>query len=315
MSAEHMSHTTIESEQSNERNVHVIGRLGDIGLGAEDGIPSHLATASREQLEGYGDQEAQRLVTPTDMGRLACIDGRETLENVDGSNPEVRLRRVGGTASNLGVALNAEASVIDTIPVDIPLSERIMFVDEYITDGTGFERSAHLGGCGGANGEIEDNEAIHHNPAVMAAVKALMEFPEVREYLEAEYDEALAEHVRANAAKTAEYLRASGWNGQAYVDSVKEDNPGGVEVLAVDHDDEKYHGHKEPALVIVIGDETVKDSESFVWNLAATKKVAEALAGQRGHEGYTQALIADIAKHMAVAVRLPSKKTPVILIS
>ncbi len=143
-----------------------------------------------------------------------------------------------------------------------------------------------------------------------------MSIPEVNDYLGAAYDETLAERVQINAQSTAEFLKVNGWNGQAYVEGVKKQNPGGVETLDVDPDDHAFHGHKEPSLTIVIGDKTMPlDHDGFVWNLKATKQAAEKLAGERGHEGYVQALIADIAKHMAVCKRLPSEQTPIFLVS
>jgi hypothetical protein len=179
---------------------------------------------------------------------------------------------------------------------------------------TGFDRSAHLGGCGGANGEVDDNEAINTNPNILAAVKTFMEIPEVREYLGVGYNDELGERIRVNAGKTAQMLKKAGWVGQKYVDSVVETNPRGVEELEVDHDDEKFHGHKENGLAVIIGDKTLDVDNEFVWNLKASKEAARALAGQRGEEGYQQALIAEIAKHFAVANRLPGQDTPVFLL-
>lgn len=200
---------------------------------------------------------------------------------MDKSGPEIRLRRAGGSASNLGVALNAEASVTDTLNPDAP--------------------------------------------------KAFLEIPEVKTYLLAGYeeefydeaarefrslyDETLGERVRENAGKTASFLESKGWDGQKYVDGVIEENPRGVEDLAVDHDDDKFHGHKEGAILVAIGDETYPEDDDFVWNLKVSKRVAEALAGQRGREGYQQALIAEVAKHMAVSSRLASTETPVMIIA
>ena len=310
-----MTDEAIEIEKTYERKGIYVGRLGDLNLGnPKDGIPSRYAKSSDAELREVAAQLPEQLRKPTDLTACSCIDGRHTLRNADGSAAEVRLRRVGGSGSNFGVALNAEASIVDTLDSESDLGAQISIIDTSVKDLTGFDRSAHLGGCGGANGEVDDNEAIHNNPAILAAVKKFMEIPEVREYLEVGYDDELGERVRVNAGKTAQFLRAAGWIGQKYVDGVVKTNPRGVEDLEVDHDDEQFHGHKENSLIVVVGDMTLDIDDEFVWNLKASKQVAQALAGQRGIEGYTQALIAEIAKHFAVGNRLPGKDTPVFII-
>ncbi|MDN5274324.1 MAG: hypothetical protein JWP06_225 [Candidatus Saccharibacteria bacterium] len=315
MSNETMSDKTVEHEKTYERNGKFVARLRDLNLGnGKNGIPSQYAETSKEGLNEIATEFAEKLREPTDLKACGCIDGRHTLCNADGSATEVRLRRVGGSASNFGVALNAEASVIDTLDPDSDLGAQVMTVDAHVKRLTGFDRSAHLGGCGGANGEVDDNEAIHDNPAILAAVKAFMEIEEIREYLGVDYDEALGERVHVNAGKTAQLLKTAGWVGQKYVDGVVETNAAGVEDLEVDHDDKEHHGHKENSIVVIIGDKTIDIDNEFVWNLKASKMAAEAFAGQRGKEGYTQAIIAEIAKHLAVANRLPSVDTPILLI-
>ena len=299
---------TAEMEKTRERKAIVVGRLKDFGLGNPEGIPSSLAGASDVELQEIADRDNEALVEPNDFTCTACVDGRTCLHNADGSEPKIRLRRVGGSASNYGVALNADASIVATLNPEASLGEQINKVDDFI----GY-RSAHLGGCGGANGEIADHELIHGKPAVLAAVKAFMAVPEVREYLGVDYSDELGERVRENAGKTAEYLKSMGWDGQKYVDGVKEDAPDNVEDLETDPNDHKFHGHKEAKLTIIIGDKTSAQDDEFVWNLRASKEVAEKLAGQRGKEGYTQALIAELAKHFAVVNRLPVGELPVIL--
>lgn len=297
-------------EKTREVTGTYIGRLKDLKLGNPDGIPSRIAGYSDDRLQEIAEQDARTLVRPTDLSCRDCIDGRCKLHNADGSPGETRLRRVGGSASDFGVALNAEASIIDTIDPEAPLDEQLAIIEQLMGD-----PSAHEGGCGGANGEVDDHEAIHGNDDIMGAVKALMQIPAVREYFGIDYRDDLAARVRENAGKTAAFLRSKGWAGQAYVERVKELNPKGVAILEVDEEDHKYHGHREDVLKIIIGDKTSDKIDEFVWNLKATKEAAEKLAGQRGTEGYIQAIIADVAKHMAVAYRLPSTETPVMLLS
>jgi hypothetical protein len=331
MSGEYTKDRTFNMEKTLERKVIVVGRLGQLDLGNKKGIPSRYREASAEELQEMADAAARKLLLPTDTKATGCIDGRKKLRNMDGSTPEIRYRRVGGSASNLGVALNAEASFMDTLDPAAPLEEQIEAIDQHVAELTGFERSAHTGGCGGANGEIDDNEAINTNPAILKATEAFMAIPEVQAFFMAGHEDdfrdpdsselrplfnsELAERVRVASGKTAEFLRAKGWVGQKYVDGVTKENPRGVEDLEVDHEDHAYHGHKEGAIFAVIGDETYPEDDDFVWNLKASKEVAEALSGQRGSEGYVQALIAEVAKHLATSSRLASTETPVAVIS
>lgn len=298
----------LEMEKPLERVAIVIGRPHDFGIGNPDGIPSGYANATAEELQEVADFDNAALVAPNDLSCTACIDGRKCLHNADGSEAKIRLRRVGGSASNLGVALNAEASVVDMLSEDATLEELTGLVDQTV----GYE-SAHLGGCGGANGEVKHNRMINENPAILAAVKVFMEVPVVREYLGVGYSDELGERVRTQAGKTADYLEAKGWNGQAYVDGVAARTPVNVEALDVDHLDLRFHGHRESKITIIVGDLTSEQDDEFVWNLRASKEVAEKLKGERGEEGYQQVLIAEIAKHFAVVHDLPSDQTPIIL--
>lgn len=302
-----------------------IGRLGDLGLGNPNGIPSRYAETSDEALQDIAEKEAEKLVSPTDLAATACIDGRKKLRNADGSASEIRLRRAGGSSSNIAVALNSEASIIDTLSSTTSLGKQVETIDDYVARATGFERSAHLGICGKANGEVDDNELIHTKSVILEATKMVLEVPAIKAYLskgyedeldgESLFDDELIERVRAASGKTAEFLRESGWNGQEYVDGVKKENPRGVEDLEVDHGDEQFHGHKEPWLKIIIGDKTEEIGDGFVWSLKASKEVAAAFAVGRGVQGYKQALIAEVASHIAVCDRLPSDKTPILLLS
>jgi hypothetical protein len=312
---ETMQKSQIEMESSREYTGTYIANFKDLGLGKPDGVPTKYAGASKELLQEVAEHHAEKLVPVTDIDATGCIDGRKTLSNADESMPQKRLRRVGGSASNYGVALNAGASIVDTLSPDSSLGEQVNAVDEEVSQLTGFERSAHQGGCGGANGEIADHEAISTNPAILAATKTFMEIPAVKAYFEVGYSDELGEKVRENAAKTAELLKAEAWNGQTYVDGVTKENPGKVEILQVDPNDEKFHGHKENTLTVVIGDETLDMDDEFVWNLKASKKVAKALAGERGVEGYQQALISEVAKHISVGNRLCNEDTPIIIVA
>lgn len=298
-----------EIEATREKTAMVLGRLDDLGLGnAGGGIPSSLAEASSEALDEQAEHDLESLVDPTDLSCTACIDGRPTKCNADGSAPEIRLRHAGGTLA-LDTALNSDASIVDTFDDTMSIGHQTHLVDELIGG-----RSAHLGGCGAANGEIIDNRAINENPKLLAAAKVLMEIPEVKDYFGIDYSDELGERVRENAAKTADYLESKGWDGQKYVDGVVSEYPENVEDLEVDENDHEFHGHRESRIIIVIGDKTVAEDNAFVWNLKATKDIAEKLAGQRGKEGYQQALIADIAKHLAVSSRLAHTQTPVELL-
>lgn len=309
-----MDERMIEKDKTPEIMSTYIARLGDLELGNPEGIPSMYAASSDEELAVLAEQYKERVISVEDEKACACIDGRHAIENADGSPAVARLRRVGGSGANFSTAMNSGALVLDTFKEDATFGDKIVEVDAFVARATGFERSAHLGGCGGVNGEIADQKAINENPNIMKAVEIFMALPAVRKDLGVDFDPILAEKVRTNAGNTAKFLIDNNWDGQTYVDGVKETNPRCVEDLEVDHNDEKFHGHKENTLTIIIGDMTLGGDDDFVWNLDASKRVAEALSAGRDPEGYTQAIIAEIAKHMAVAHRLPGQDTPIILV-
>lgn len=288
----------MEHEQSPETYKAIfVGRLEDLGLGNPDGVPSRLVQASAEELEDYADTLIPQLETPGELDSFSCIDGREILADGAGNDAALRLRRVGGSASNFGVALNAGINVANPEQAD---------------ELSGTERSAHTALCGGANGEIGDNEAIHANDTIMNAVKTFMTLPGVSTYLDASFDAERAEIVRQNAALTAQVEAADGWNGQKYVESVLNASPENVDELWHDPADEKYHGHDEESVVVILGDKTLRHGK-FVWNIAASKRVIDGFEKHGGDR--VQLTLAEIAKHLSVADRLPSDKTPLIVLS
>lgn len=304
---------TSPERQEKVRAIYV-GRLEDLGLGNPDGIPSRLAEASAADLELYGERLVESLREVTDYEHDGCIDGRCTLENADGSAPQVRERHVSGSASNTEIAMNADASVIDTVPADADLKTVVNIVDDHVQATTSKARAAHTGACGGANGAIKHNELINSEPAVLKATEALLTIPEVERFVETAYDEPLGRKVAKNAAQTALWLEANGWDGQTYVDRTVQENPRGVETLETK--DDPFHGHAEDALVVdLVRGKSVTMNDVFVVDMSAIQAKAHGFEGQRGHEGYTQAVIADVAKHMAVAKVLPSTKTPVYILA
>lgn len=289
-----------------------IGRLETFGLGNPEGIPSKLAEATEAELQKFGEMLKELLVEVTDRAHFGCIDGRCRLRNADGSAPEARLRHVSGTGSNLEIALNANAPVTNAI-AEKHLGQVVTIVEDDMTNKTSIKRSAHSGGCGGVNGAIADNEAIGAEPAILMTTETLMNLPAVQEATGTGYSKVLGDAVCENAPKTADKLRAGGWAGEKYVEGVRKVEPAGLEDLEVDHD-HPFHGHAEDAIVFVIGNKTIIAPNLFVINLDAIIMNADALSDQRGYVGYVQALIADIAKHIATADRLASKKTPIYLV-
>ena len=302
----------ITPEVKKDPAFHYVGRLGELGIGNPDGIPSKLKDANEQELNEYGEKLITHVREVTDRHHLGCIDGRACQCNADGSDPEVRMSRVGGTAANVEVALNADAPVIAKIAPDAEIGAIVETVDSVFEDKTGMKRSAHLGGCGGANGAIADNENIAANDRLADVVGALFSHPAIAPHIDANIN--LGQDwkpLKQRAAQTAGLLKQAGWVGQKYVDGVKVENPQGVEDLETAND--AFNGHAEDALVIVVGERTIEMPDVFVWNVEASKESAAALAGD-DPEAYKRLLIAEFAKHVAVADRLPSTQTPVFVI-
>jgi hypothetical protein len=298
-------------------SVTYLGTLGDLGLGNPDGIPSRLADVSREDLELYGEQLVASSKQITDYEHDACIDGRRRKMNCDGSQPEVRERHVSGSASNTEIAMNSGAPFVETINLHEGRDKVVSAIDAYVEAKTGKKRSAHSEGCGGANGAVLHNELIHSDPAPLGATEVFMNLPAIKALTGVTYDAELGDAVRAQALKTAQWLRNNSWDGQEYVDMVSEAEPAGVELL--EGGDDTFHNHAEDAVVFDLRTgEVVTRDDVFVISVSAIINKAKAFAGNPDEAGYksayTQALIAGIAKHMAVAKVLPSTKTPVYLI-
>ncbi|MES2631026.1 MAG: hypothetical protein V4611_03645 [Patescibacteria group bacterium] len=308
-----MDERMIDIETEPKYRATYLGRFGDFGLGNPDGIPSELEDLSDQEIEAYANELLKKLKEPTKLNKLACVDGRETIENADGSPADLLLQRVGGTSANLSTALNADASVIDTFSPTDTLGRKINVVNAFVERATGFGPSAHLRGCGGAKNEIIHQWSINQKPQIMDTTKALMGIPQINSYIGTSYDDDLGKRVVENAGDTAIMLSGSGWDGNKFVEGVVETNPGNVEDLKYDPD-EKHHGHREKAFAIILGNQVLDENDVFAWNVKASMMIAQAYAGQRGKEGYTQAFIAETAKHLAVGDDLPRPGTPVFLL-
>lgn len=321
MSYKEQGASVAEQEATREVEVMYIGRLGDLDLGNPDGIPSELADSSEEEVAAYGEKLKDALDYITDFTHLSCIDGRCVVCNADGSSPEIRPRQVGATGKRVEVAILADAPVMDTVPEEAELDETTEILDEHCERINGIKPSAHEGGCGSLNGAVEDGDAITEIPAIMKATETFLSLPVVSDFTGVAFNAVAGEKVVANGSKMSGYLRSKNWVGQNYVDKVKSHEPVGVETLVVNTD--RHKGHKENAVVFVLSkDRSISEKklaelnlgDVFVINVDQSVVEATALAGDRGMEGVQQALIADTAKHMAVANRLPSTKTPIFVI-
>jgi hypothetical protein len=310
-----------EVKLEREPKVIYVGRLEDLGLGNPNGIPSSLAEAGAPELNEYGELLTQCLSEITDNEHHACIDGRCVECNADNSAPEVRGRQVSGTGSVVNEAYMADADIIKTIPGDTTIGQEIGIVEAYLYDTIGLRPSAHEGGCGGVNGAIEDKETIANDPAIMDAVEEVMSVPEIQQFTGVEFNEKFSQPIKDRARERAQKLEMFDWSGQKYVEGVKERHPEGVEILETA--DDEFHGHAEKAVVFVLSkdrsiDETkLKEhglGDVFVIGVQQSLDKAHAFGDSRGDEGVQQALMANMAKHMAVAKRLPSTKTPVYIL-
>lgn len=315
MTNEELSPSMIENEPTVERIGQYIGRLGGFGLGNPEGIPSRWADKTDTELGEKAQELSLELRAITDPHHWGCIDGRCVLRNADGSTPEVRLRHVSGTGSALGIALSSGAT-IEGVSMGTPLVDSINKMDEYLQDMLEVNPSAHTAGCGGLNGEVPDLEAIATNSAVLDVAQALMSLPVIQEELDLRIsDDEFATHknvIRTNAVSAMEYFTAQGWDGANVVENTKKKNPAGVAELQ-DDPNHQFHGHKEDAIVIVLGEKTLDIDNLFVINLEAIIAQAAAIA-KSDNALYARAIMAGLAKHLATADRLPSTETPVFVI-
>lgn len=294
----------------------LLGRLGDLGLGNPQGIPSSLKDATREELGAYGQQLLHTVVQVNDPYHFTCIDGRRCKGNADGSHTQCRRAQVSGTGAAVEIALNAGSPLLD--------EQATLGHEVHVIEGAlGFvKRSAHLGVCGGVKGAVADNRAIAEKDAIMEAVNAVMSVPEVGLFTGFGYSAHVALQIRQRAPHTAAWLEENGWDSEKYVSGAREESPDGVEDLETF--DNGFGGHEEPALVLILSttrDKTVSPDEAerlglgrpFVVNIDASLDVAIQL-GMGVDEDVQAAFMANLAKHVAVADRLPSRETPVYLL-
>lgn len=291
-----------------------LGTLGDFGLGNPEGIPSSLAGSSLEERVAYGQRLLEAVVDITDKHHLTCIDGRFCKCNADGSSAETRRAQVAGTGALTEVAVNA--GVIQPGR----LSDTIKKLEGKVR----FDRSAHLGGCGGVNGAIPDNLAIGEKPAILEVTQAVMDHEALVQHTHLPYDKMVAEAIRRQAPLTAAWMKKEGWEGQKFVDGVKDDSQtaGGVEDLLTD--DSPHRGHNEPAIALFYSvghNQTVSQNQTealglgrpFVGNLDASQEIAEDL-GEGDTSREVAVMTANVAKHVATGDRLASPDTPVYLL-
>jgi hypothetical protein len=310
------------TEFEKEVTVMHLGSLADFGLGNEvNGIPSELAGATLKQKIEYGESLKLAVAEVTDLCHYGCIDGRMCKHNADGSNPEVRSRQVGGTGLLVEVALNSDASILDTIEDKDNVGQVITVVEEHYENVTGIKRSAHLGGCGGVKHAIANNRAIANKPAIMNTVEGLMNIPAIQQHTGLTFGRQTASHISQRAEQTANWLEQHQWDGDTYVRGVEADEPSGVENLETA--DDAHHGHKESAVVFFLSSGDKKKSLSdelfkkhgisapFVINVDVSFEMAKALSGQQGQIGVTKAFTANLAKHAAIGDALASPDTPV----
>ncbi|MDX2776080.1 hypothetical protein PV379_01765 [Streptomyces caniscabiei] len=299
--------------------VAYVGRLGDLGdhgLGNPKGIPSSLALASDSDLRRHAEGIADAVVTITNRKACGCIDGRECLHNGDGSQADERRGIVSGSGSALETGLNSDAEVTRGAGE----SEDAFWKAADAADKKAFETSAaHTGGCGGLNGAKEDNEAIAINADIMKVAGVLVALPDVRAFTGATFTDSMGARIKVRAGRTAELL-SKFWDGPAYAERVKKNNPAGLQVLKVDAS-APFKGHAEPSVLIVLSrtrDKTVSKvvmaasghGRPFVWNIDASWDMAVRL----NPENPAEAFVANVAKHVAVCDRLPSDKTPVFFV-
>lgn len=314
MTEQHMNQT-IEREKTAER-VETIAVLGDFNLGDADGIEGVLVHATEAEKREHDKALVDSIKKITDKTCTCCIDGRHKKGNADGSPAEVRAQLVGGSASDAGVAMNGGSPLVDTLPQDVTLGGTLDMVADHLQGTLGIVESSHLEGCGGANGETEDDLAIGSNPNIMTATRGLLAQPKILDAFQLEDEEKIVfeganfQNVQQRAAKTAEVLTLLGWSGPEYVERVKGKSPQTVEDLEAD--DSKHHGHKENSIVIKVGDPetTVTKEDEFIINIAAIQERAKSLA-MGSTQAYIELVIAYIAKHVATAHRLASPTIPI----
>lgn len=296
-----------------------LGRLGDFGLGTEGGIESKLITD--EAIHEYAQKLTQCLVLNENPQKVGCIDGRRTLSFADGSAPEAIDTSAGATLSDTVMALGGESDLLKLIGSSNPLdvSDEI---EAEIGKAVGTEgKCSHDCNCGACGKAIAHLRAAASAP-VMTAVEAVMGIDQIQTVTEVKFDSVIGDQARLALDRTADWFDESGWDGAAYTRRATEISPQNVEQLAGDAD-LPHHGHVEQLFALVADSDAVISEakmaelgleDAFKATVGRIKRVANALAGQRGADGELQALITGFAWNFGVGNNLAAPNMPVIVI-
>jgi hypothetical protein len=305
----------VETEQKIEPAAFVAS-LGNFGLGHDNGgITSNLIETEYDR---YSDDIANALVAIEDNEHVACIDGRCTTCQIDGSRPVARKRIAGAILSYDVAALVSKGSLEQSLAAADSIYKKLADIEKFAKDTMGLAPSSHSGGCGAANGLI-NHLRVMNSENIAAATAAIIQL--IEPAIQAEYDNNIYQEIAANADTLALQIEQANWDGNKFVASISEQDQAGVEQLEADKNDQ-YHGHKEQSIILVYGNKTLSKQkmielglgQAFVINIDLINDIAASLSGLEGQAGYSKALHALIAYQLAVASNLCNKNMPVFII-
>lgn len=298
--------------------------LRDLGLcQSQGGIPSPLN--SQQEAEAYARHMRDAIVAVDDPHHLACIDGRITTCEADGSPALNRLRVAGASVTIEVMAFLGQTPIVEALPEDVPLAEKIDTIDDYVAENLGIKPCSHEGGCGCAAHQLAILKSMGRQQNA-DATRAVVDAPYVQELTGFFFSGDRHNELQERIPSLVTHMEAEGWDGNLYVEHKKQQDSNGVETLATD--DSPFHGHKEQVIAIVVdlrGDDRKRTigkkklvdlglGEAFVVNVNAIHDSAKGLAGPDNEPCEVRAFQAGISEQIGTASVLCNENMPVVFV-
>jgi hypothetical protein len=227
-----------------DRNLEVeVTCLGRI-LEGEGKIKS---TLEDHEIPSFTEALSQSIGRVEEPNCAACIDGRCTLHQVDGSSPKRRPRKAGASLSSLETAALGSDEHLRVLEEAQSASE-IYDYSTRLQHTLGNRVSAHID-CGAAGGPIEHNRSVSHLDQASPTVRLVSS---IMAKEAPEHDTTVTiDRVIKRASRFSSLLERVGWQGTDFVEHVSQEDPAAVEVLEMK--DDEVHGHSEDAVVVIDG--------------------------------------------------------------
>lgn len=294
---------------------------------ALEGVGKIHSELAPDDYERFGEALRQSIAPIEEPGCPACKDGRLCLSHTDGTPYAVRPRVGGGSGAAFAMMLLGDRNYVDGLE-DTAVSDEDLYGEvNALMSFLKNEPGAH-NECGALIGMKDQMAAIAHASLTMPNVQAAFQLADIQ--TGKEMSDIFA-HIQRNAAAATRLLESRGWNGAAYTDTLRRENPHGVEELEVDHD-HPVGGHMESAIAIIqsptdsdlrpkysIDDRKLLEltgGQAFTINQDEITRNATLLSSSESERQHNQLLAASWLHHVqGVAYKLTDGSQPVFILT